>query len=193
MAIRAAFAQRVRDLLAALADKLHFIDEMGTDLGMTPRYGRAAPGQRVVEATSGFSGPRYTSVAALTLRGIHAPFVFKGTVDGPAFETYVEHRLGPELAAGDIVVMDNLSPHKHAVIRALIEARGATIEFLPPYSPDLNPIEQAWSKAKSYLRQIKARTYDELLNALAMALRSISPQDAAGWFAHCGYALSPSG
>lgn len=183
----------MRDVLAPLAAKLHFIDEMGTDLGMTPRYGRAAPGQRVVEATSGFSGPRYTSVAALTLLGLHSPFVFKGTLDGPAFETYVECIFGPALAAGDIVVLDNLSPHKHAVIRALIEARGATIEFLPPYSPDLNPIEQAWSKTKTCLRQIKARTYDELLNALAIAWRSISPHDAAGWFAHCGYAPSSSG
>jgi hypothetical protein len=94
----------VCDRLAALADRLHFIDEMGTDLGMTRRYGRAAPGERVVDATSGFSGPRYTSVAALTLRGLHAPFVFKGTLDGPAFETYVERIFGPALAAGDIVV-----------------------------------------------------------------------------------------
>jgi transposase len=193
MALRATFAQRLCDLLAPLAGKLHFIDEMGTDLGLTPRYGRAAPGQRVVEATSGFSGPRYTSVAALSLRGIHAPFVFKGTVDGPAFETYVEHILGPDLAEGDIVMLDNLSPHKHAVIRGLVEARGATLEFLPPYSPDLNPIEQAWSKAKARLRQIKARTYDELLNALAIAFRSITSQDAIGWFAHCGYAVSPLG
>lgn len=191
--MRASFGQRVRDVLAPLAEKLHFIDEMGTDLGMTPRYGRAAPGQRVVEATCGFSGPRYTSVAALSLKGVHAPFVFKGNLDSPAFETYVEHILGPELAAGDIVVMDNLSPHKHAIIHALIAARGATVEFLPPYSPDFNPIEQGWSKAKAYLRKIKARTYADLLNALARALRSISPQDAAGWFAHCGYAVSSSG
>ncbi len=183
----------MRDVLAPLAEKLHFIDEMGTDLGMTPRYGRATPGQRVVEATSGFSGPRYTSVAALNLHGVHAPFVFQGNLDGPAFETYVENILGPELAAGDIVVMDNLSPHKHAIIRTLIAARGATVEFLPPYSPDFNPIEQGWSKAKAYLRKIKARTYAELLNGLASALRSISPQDAAGWFAHCGYAVSSSG
>jgi len=183
----------VREVLAPLAEKLHFIDEMGTDLGMTRRYGRAAPGQRVVEATAGFSGPRYTSVAALNLRGVHAPFVFKGNLDGPAFETYVEHILGPDLTPGDIVIMDNLSPHKHAVIRALIAARGATVEFLPPYSPDFNPIEQAWSKAKARLRKIKARTYEALLQALALALRSISPQDAAGWFARCGYAVSPLG
>jgi transposase len=191
--MRATFAQRMLDELAPLADKLHFIDEIGTHLGLTRLYGRAAPGQRVVEATPGFSGPHYTSVAALNLRGVHAPFVFKGSMDGPAFETYVEHILGPDLVAGDIVLMDNLSPHKRAVIRSLIEARGATVEFLPPYSPDLNPIEKCWSKAKAFLRKIKARTFDELLTALAQALRSVSPRDAAAWFAHCGYAIKPSG
>jgi transposase len=192
-ALRATFAQRMLDEWAPLADKLHFIDEIGTHLGFTRLYGRAAPGERVVEATPGFSGPHYTSVAALNLRGVHAPFVFQGSMDGPAFETYVQYILGPDLAAGDIVMMDNLSPHKHAVIRSLIEARGATVEFLPPYSPDLNPIEKCWSKVKACLRKIKARTFDELLTALAQALRSVSAQDAAAWFAHCGYASKPSG
>jgi transposase len=191
--MRATFAQHMLDDLAPLAEKLHFIDEIGTHLGLTRLYGRAAPGERVVEATPGFSGPHYTSVAALNLRGVHAPFIFQGSMDGPAFETYIGHILGPDLVAGDIVVMDNLSPHKHAVIRSLIEARGATVEFLPPYSPDLNPIENCWSKAKAFLRKIKARTFDELITALAQALRSVSPQDAAAWFAHCGYAIKPSG
>ena len=191
--MRATFAQHMLTDLVPLADKLHFIDEIGTHLGLTRLYGRAAPGERVVEATPGFSGPHYTSVAALNWRGVHAPFVFQGNMDGPAFETYVEHILGPDLVNGDIVVMDNLSPHKHAVIRNLIEARGATVEFLPPYSPDLNPIENCWSKAKAFLRKIKARTFDELLTALAQALRSVSPQDAAAWFAHCGYAIKPAG
>lgn len=191
--MRIAFTQRMRDVLAPLAGKLHFLDEIGTHLGLTRLYGRAAPGVRVVEATPGFSGPHYTTVAALSLDGVHAPFVFKGSMDGPAFETYIEHILGPDLAAGDRVVMDNLSAHKQDRIRTLIEARGATVEFLPPYSPDLNPIEKCWSKAKAYLRKAKARTFDELLTALDHALRSISTQDAAAWFAHCGYAINPSG
>lgn len=191
--MRATFAAHMLTDLAPLADKLHFIDEIGTHLGLTRLYGRAAPGERVVEATPGFSGPHYTSVAALNLRGVHAPFVFQGNMDGPAFETYVEHILGPDLVYGDIVILDNLSPHKHAVIRGLIEARGATVEFLPPYSPDLNPIENCWSKAKAFLRKMKARTFDELITALAQALRSVSPQDAAAWFAHCGYAIKPAG
>jgi transposase len=144
-----------------------------------------------VEATPGYSGPHYTAVAALSLRGVCAPFVFKGSTDGPAFETYVEAILAPALRRGDIVLMDNLSPHKHDVIRTLIEARGATVEFLPPYSPDLNPIEKCWSKVKARLRKAKARTFDELVAALADALRAVSEQDAAAWFAHCGYAVIP--
>ncbi len=191
--MRATFAAHMLTDLVPLADKLHFIDEIGTHLGLTRLYGRAAPGERVVEATPGFSGPHYTSVAALNLRGVHAPFVFQGNMDGPAFETYIEHILGPDLLQGDIVILDNLSPHKHAVIRSLIEARGATVEFLPPYSPDLNPIENCWSKAKAFLRKLKARTFDELITALAQALRAVSPQDAAAWFAHCGYAIKPAG
>ena len=193
IALRATYTQRMREVLAPLAGKLHFLDEIGTHLGLTRLYGRAAPGERVVEATPGFSGPHYTTVAALSLGGVHAPFVFKGSMDGPAFETYIEDILGPDLAADDRVVMDNLSPHKQDRIRTLIEARGATVEFLPPYSPDLNPIEKCWSKAKAYLRKAKARTFDELLTALDHALRSISTQDAAAWFAHCGYAVNPSG
>lgn len=89
--------------------------------------------------------------------------------------------------------MDNLAVHKQDQVRTLIEARGATVEFLPPYSPDLNPIEKCWAKAKAYLRKTKARTFDELVTALADALRAISPQDAAAWFAHCGYAINSSG
>jgi transposase len=178
-------------VLAEVAHQLYFIDEIGTHLGLTRLYGRAAPGQRVVEATPGYSGPHYTTIAALSLRGVCAPFVFKGNTDGPAFETYVEFLLAPKLRRGDIVVMDNLSSHKHDVIRTLIEARGATVEYLPPYSPDLNPIEKCWSKVKTWLRNAKARTFDELIDALADALRAVSKADVAAWFAHCGYAVIP--
>ena len=164
------------------------------DSGLLSAFLHSVPNNPPGDAvTPGFSGPHYTTVAALTLQGVHAPFVFKGSMDGPAFETYIEHILGPDLVAGDRVVMDNLSPHKQDRIRNLIEARGATIEFLPPYSPDLSPIEKCWSKAKAYLRKAKARTFDELLIALDHALRSISAQDAAGWFAHCGYAINSTG
>jgi transposase len=191
IALREAFSERMAAVLAEVAPQLYFIDEIGTHLGLTRLYGRAAPGQRVVEATPGYSGPHYTTIAALSLRGVCAPFVFKGNTDGPAFETYVEFLLAPKLRRGDIVVMDNLSSHKHDVIRTLIEARGATVEYLPPYSPDLNPIEKCWSKVKAWLRNAKARTFDELIDALADALRAVSKSDAAAWFAHCGYAVIP--
>ena len=189
--LRAAFSERMDEVLGPIANKLHFIDEFGVHLGMTRLYGRAAPGERVVEATPGYSGPHYTGVAALTLRGVRAPWLLEGSMNGPAFETYVEHVLAPSLRREDIVVMDNLSSHKHDVIRTLIEARGATVEFLPPYSPDLNPIEKCWAKVKAWLRPAKARTFATLVDALAQALRAVSPHDAAAWFAHCGYAVNP--
>lgn len=185
------FRAWVTDELADLAKKLYFIDEIGMHLGLTRLYGRAAPGERVVEATPGYSGPHYTAVAALTLRGVRAPWLLEGSMNGLAFEAYVEHVLAPSLRRGDIVVLDNLKPHTQAVIRTLIEARGARVEFLPPYSPDFNPIELCWSKVKAWLRKAKARTYDELLAALEQALRAVSRTDAMAWFTHCGYPVNP--
>lgn len=192
-ALRETFSTHMAEQLALLADKLIFIDEIGMHLGLTRLYGRAAPGQRVVEATSGYSSDHYCAVAALSARGVQAPFLLKGSMNSLAFETYVEQVLAPGLSAGDTVILDNLSFHKHEVIRTLIQARGATVEFLPPYSPDLNPIEKCWSKVKAYLRKAKARTYEQLIDALAQALRAVSSQDALAWFAHCGYAVKPSG
>ena len=191
IALRAAFGEHVAEELAGVAPQLYFIDEIGTHLGLTRLYGRAAPGERVVEATPGYSGPHYTLIAALSLRGVSAPFVFEGNTNAPAFETYVAALLAPTLRRGDIVIMDNLSAHKNDAIRTVIEARGATVEFLPPYSPDLNPIEKCWSKVKAWLRKAKARTFDDLVDALADALRAVSRKDAAAWFAHCGYAVIP--
>lgn len=173
-----------------LIKRLKFIDEIGTNLGLTRLFGRAAPGARVVEATPGHSGPHYTVVAALGWSGVKAPWVLAGAMDGTAFAAYVELVLAPTLRQGDIIVLDNLSAHKTAHIRQLIEARGARLEFLPPYSPDFNPIELCWSKVKTALRAAKARTLDALLDVLADALRSICRHDIQAWFAHCGYALS---
>jgi transposase len=191
--LRATFSARIATVLRPVLKRLHFVDEIGTHLGLTRLYGRAAPGVRVVEGTPGYSGPHYTAVAALNLHGVQAPWVLEGGMNGPAFEAYVQHVLGPQLRRGDFVILDNLAPHKHAVIRQLLEARGAQLEFLPPYSPDLNPIEQCWSKVKQALRAAKARTFPELVEALARALRAVSRQDAAAWFAHCGYAVNTSG
>jgi transposase len=166
---------------------LKFLDESGTNLGFTRRFGRAHPGQRVVEGTPGNAGPHYSLLATLSTQGVQAPWLLKGAMDGAAFVVYVEQVLVPTLQAGDIVLMDNLSFHKAPRIRLLIEAVGAQVVFLPPYSPDLNPIELCWSKIKTTLRTRKARTFETLLDALDNAFATVTQQDAKAWFAHCGY------
>jgi transposase len=112
---------------------------------------------------------------------------FEGATDAAAFELYVEHFLAPSLNKGQVVVMDNLGAHRPKKIRELIEARGAELVFVPSYSPDLNPIEQAFSKLKNILRRLGARTHEALLEAMKEALSKVTPADAAGWFNHCGY------
>ena len=189
-ALRQDFQTQFVDTLGKLVKRLKFLDESGTHLGLTRLCGRAAPGQRVVEATPGYSGPHYTLVAALGWREVIAPWIFEGSMNSATFETYVCSQLLPALRPGDILVMDNLSAHTAETIRQLIEAKGAHLEFLPPYSPDFNPIELCWSKVKMALRTAKARTLDALVEAIAQALHSISLTDIQNWFAHCGYALS---
>jgi len=189
-ALRQDFQTQFVEGLGKLVKRLKFLDESGAHLGLTRLCGRAAPGQRVVEATPGYSGPHYTLVATLGWKEVTAPWIFEGSINSIAFEAYVRTQLLPTLRPGDILVMDNLSAHTGQTIRQLIEAQGVRVEFLPPYSPDFNPIELCWSKVKAALRTAKARTLDALLDAVATALRSISLTDIQNWFAHCGYALS---
>ncbi len=118
--------------------------------------------------------------------------VIEGATTGDVFEAYVREVLCPTLRPGDIVVMDNLSSHKRATLEMLIEQAGASVRFLPPYSPDLNPIEMMWSKVKSFLRTAKARTQTTLLDAIAAALKTVTANDAKGWFTECGYPSSHS-
>lgn len=159
-------------------------------MGLTRLFGRAAPGERVTEATPGYSGQHYTLVAAVGLTQVSATWVLEGGMTGDAFELYVEQVLAPTLRCGDVVLIDNLNVHKSETAQRLVAARGARLEFLPPYSPDLNPIELCWSKVKAILRKLKARTWDELIEALGMAFASITTADLRAWFAHCGY-LTP--
>jgi transposase len=175
--------------LRPLAKHLKFIDESGAHLGLTRLFGRAAPGERVTEATPGYSGKHYTVVAALGLTEVSATWVLEGGMTGDAFETYFEYVLAPTLRRGDIVLIDNLNVHKSETTQRLIAARGARLEFLPPYSPDLNPIEKCWAKVKAVLRKLKARTFDELLHALCSAFASITVEDMQAWFAHSGYLM----
>jgi transposase len=188
--LRQDFIVRVQTELSDLLSHLQFIDESGLHLGLTRLYGRAKPGERVTEGTPDYSGPHYTTIAAIGLRGVSAPWLFEGAMTTLAFETYVQAELAPTLQRGDIVLADNLSAHKSAEAHRLIAARGARLEFLPPYSSDFNPIELCWSKVKTALRAAKARTFEDLLEALASALRSVSRTDIQAWFAHCGYAVS---
>ena len=189
-ALRQDYQTRFVESLDKLVKRLKFLDESGTHLGLTRLCARAAPGQRIVEATPGYSGPHYTVVATLGWKEVTAPWILEGAMDRVAFEAYVRSQLLPTLRRGDIVVMDNLSAHTGETIRQLIEARGARLQFLPPYSSDFNPIELCWSKIKTALRAAKARTFEALVQALSKALRSISLTDIQDWFAHCGYALS---
>jgi transposase len=177
------------EITAQMIGRLKFLDEAGSNIAMTRLYGRAAPGERVVDNAPQNYGENITMLATLSLDGISAPMTVAGAVDGVVFRTYVEAVLAPTLTEGDIVIMDNLGAHKVAGVSQLIEARGARVIYLPPYSPDLNPIEKCWSKIKTYLRAAKARTREALEEALKEALWLVSAKDAIGWFASCGYSL----
>ena len=141
------------------------------------------------EATPQSHWQTLTLLAALTTRGLEAPMTISEPTDGDIFLVYVEQVLCPRLRPGQVVILDNLSAHKVAGVRELIEAAGAHLLYLPPYSPDLNPIEQAWSKVKQILRSLKARSSQALESAIAEALNAITAENAIAWFAHCGYGL----
>lgn len=156
---------------------------------MTRLYGRAPKGQRVVGSVPQNWGRNITMLAALSVAGVDATMTVEGATDTDVFCAYVSEVLSPTLSQGDIVVMDNLSAHKAQKVRELIEARGARLVYLPPYSPDLNPIERCWSKIKTYLRAVKARSSERLDEAIKKAFETITESDARAWFKHCGYAL----
>jgi transposase len=169
--------------------RFKFVDESGVNLAMTRRFGRAPRGERVIGAVPQNYGANLTMIAALGLHGIEAVMTIEGATDAEVFQAYAEQVLVPTLRPGDIVVLDNLSAHKMTTIREVIEGRGARLLYLPPYSPDLAPIEQAWSKIKTFLRAAKARTREALELAIRQALPTITAADAHGWFTHCGYTV----
>lgn len=163
------------------------IDESGIKMGMVPSRARAPRGQRAYSSAPYHPGTPYTLLAALRREGITAPWLVSGTVNTEVFRTYLEEVLGPTLQPGDLVVMDNVPFHKAPSIEAAIRSRGAEIWWLPSYSPDLSPIELAFSKLKQFLRRAKVLTFDALLDALSQALAAISDTDALSWFIHCGF------
>lgn len=154
---------------------------------MTPRYGRAPRGQRVVGTAPRNHGPNTTVIAALSLTGIPAAMTVEGAVDRLAFDAFVQEILVPSLVPGQTVIWDNLSVHKSATAQALIEAAACQVCFLPPYSPDFAPVERAFSKLKTFLRRRQARTRDALDEAITAGLATITQTDVRGWFANCGY------
>ena len=166
-----------------------FLDESGVTTEMTRRYGRAPRGERVAEATPAGHWRTLTVLGALTVEGMLASMTIESPTDGEVFLAYLKQVLGPRLPPGQVVVMDNLAAHKVAGVRQLIEARGAQLLYLPPYSPDFNPIEQAWAKIKQLLRAAKARLVEALQQAAAEAIAAITADNAAAWFRHCGYGV----
>jgi transposase len=167
-----------------------FIDESGINLALSRLYGRAPRGERALGSVPINYGTNLTLLGALGIRGVEALMTVEGATDGDVFRVYVEQILCPTLRDGDLVVMDNLGAHKVAGIGEAIEARGAQLRYLPPYSPDLSPIEQCWSKLKTALRAAGARTRRALERALKQGLSTITESDAVAWFAHCGYRLN---
>lgn len=183
---RAAFQQQL-----ATVDPVHllFIDEFGVNTAMTRTHGRAPQGERV-HGTAPGQWQNVTLIAGLRPLEVVAPFAFAGATDGAAFSTYVQEVLVPQLESGDVVVWDNLQPHKNAEAIAAIQAAGARVEPLPKYSPDLTPIEEMGSKVKTFLRSVGARTTRTVMAALGQALRRVTASDIEGWFQdRCAYAL----
>ena len=164
-----------------------FVDESGTHISMDRLRSRAPRGARAFGRVPKNRGKNLTLIASMSLYGMGESMCIEGATDAKAFELYVEHFLAPSLREGQVVVMDNLGAHRPKRIKEFIEARGAELVFVPSYSPDLNPIEQAFSKIKNILRKLAARTHEALLEAMEEALSAITPGDAAGWFDHCGY------
>jgi len=174
-------------VLALDAARFVFLDESGVATDLLRRYGRSLRGQRLVDHAPFGHWQTHTILAALRLDGLTAPGVFDGPIDNPSFLAYVEQILVPTLRPGDIVVLDNLTVHKQPAVRAAIEQAGAALQFLPPYSPDFNPIELAFAKLKAFFRAARPRTFDEVCRLFAAALGLFIPTECAAYVRHCGY------
>ena len=166
------------------------VDECGSNINLTPLYARSPRGTRALGQVPRSTARNTTLIASLTTAGLGPAMTLEGATDTAAFTAYVEHLLAPALRPGQIVVLDNLAAHKGERVRLLVEGRGCHLWYLPAYSPDLSPIEEAFAKLKTLLRRAAARTREAVEQAIADALPQITPADAAGFFAHCGYGSS---
>jgi transposase len=185
---RTTWRTRTRDLDP---ERLIFVDETGSHVGMTRTHSRAPRGERAVSTTPHKRGANRTLITALSLEGIGPGLLLDEAIDRATFDGYIIHCLAPTLKPDQIVVVDNLKVHYSDRAREAIEARGAHLWYLPPYSPDLNPIEESFSKLKAFLRSAAPQTLEDHSTASWAGLRTITPQDAAGWFAHAGYLPAP--
>jgi transposase len=183
---RQAFREKIKDLDV---NKCRVIDETGSNVALTRLYARAPKGKRARGSIKRKRGKNVTVISDLSVAGLGELFLIEGAANGELFEAYVEQIFAPTLHSGEIVILDNLSIHKRKRVKELIEAKGCQLLFLPAYSPDFSPIEEAFSKIKSVLRRIGARTREDLQNALEYACSTITASDARGWFRHCGYAI----
>jgi transposase len=183
---RSAFRAYVRSIVS---ERFVFVDECSTNISLSPIYARAPRGERAHGKAPRNWGKNVSLICAIDSEGVKPSMSVEGAVDGKAFESYLEHFLAPKLERGHIVVMDNLSVHKSKRVQRLIEEAGATLLFLPPYSPDMNPIEGAFSKVESVLRKVAARTREALVEATGRALDTITTEDIRGFYTDCGHRL----
>jgi transposase len=174
------------------ARRLIFVDEMGMHCGMTRLFARAFRGERAVCAAPCNPGPNISVIGALGFEGLRAMLSIEGAVNSTVLQVFLDELLVPQLQSGDVVFMDNLPTHRSAFVREKIEAAGAQLIYLPSYSPDFSPIENYWGKLKTFLRAAAARTQEVLDQALTQALKTVTLQDIAAWFRHCGYEVTPN-
>jgi transposase len=168
-------------------ERLVFVDEMGAHTSLSPIYAYSPRGQRAYCSVPRNRGPNTTLLSCMSVEGMGPSLTVEGATNRDVFEAYVERVLSPELRPGQVVVMDNLTAHKGERVRELIEERGCELLYLPPYSPDFNPIEEAFAKIKAVLRKVEARTREGLVEAMGVAISAVSAHDARGFFEHCGY------
>jgi transposase len=185
--LRAAWRTLVAGEAGIDAERLVFVDEMGANISLAPIHAWSRRGERAYLSAPRNRGKNTTLLASMSSKGMGPTLAVQGGTNKAVFEAYVERVLGPTLGTGQVVVMDNLSAHKGEEVRELIEARGCEVLFLPAYSPDYNPIEEAFSKIKGLLRKAQARTREALIEALGEAISAVTAGDARGFFEHCGY------
>lgn len=190
--VKAMRAEYLETISVLKPEDLVFVDETGTHLGLTRLYARSLRGQRACGTVKRNRGETITTIGAVSLAGVQASFALPGGTDGAAFLVFVLQVLVPSLRPGQVVVLDNLAAHKVKGVREAIEGAGCSVVYLPPYSPELNPIEECWSKVKGSLRKVGARTREGLEEAIGEGLALVTQQDLRGWFSHSGYRMEPA-